>query len=145
MMAMPDNAALARLMYDAFNINDLDTILAYTSDDVELVLMPFDLHFHGLEGFREFIQRVKTALPDCTARLVSQINHEAGVVNELVAQGTHTGPLVGPYRQIPATGRVISYYVCEVWDVNNGKLTKLRSYFDTLTMLRQLGVRPEVT
>lgn len=142
MMTLLDNAALARQIYDAFNNNDVETILAYTSDDVELVLMPFDLHFHGLEGFREFIQRVKTAFPDCTARLVSQINHEGGVVNQLVAQGTHTGPLVGPHREIPATGRMISFNVCEVWDVNNGKLTKLRSYFDTLTLLRQLGMKP---
>jgi steroid delta-isomerase-like uncharacterized protein len=142
---MSDNAALARLIYEAFNNNDLDTILTHTSDDVELVLMPFDLHFHGREGFREFIQRVRTAFPDCTARLTNQASYEAGVVNELVIQGTHTGPLVSPYREIPATGRVISYYVCEVWDVNNGKLIKLRSYFDTLSMLRQLGVTPVVT
>jgi steroid delta-isomerase-like uncharacterized protein len=142
---MSDNAALARLIYEAFNNNDLDTILTHTSDDVELVLMPFDLHFHGREGFREFIQRVKTAFPDCTVRLTNQFSYEVGVVNELVIQGTHTGPLVSPYREIPATGRVIRYNVCEVWDVNNGKLIKLRSYFDTLSMLRQLGVTPVVT
>jgi steroid delta-isomerase-like uncharacterized protein len=142
---MSDNAALARLIYEAFNNNDLDTILTHTSDDVELVLMPFDLHFHGREGFREFIQRVRTAFPDCTARLTNQASYEAGVVNELVIQGTHTGPLVSPYREILATGRVIRYNVCEVWDVSNSKLIKLRSYFDTLSMLRQLDVTPVVT
>lgn len=139
---MSENAALAWLIYEAFNNNDVDTILAHTSADMELVLMPFDLHFHGREGFRAFIERVKTAFPDCTAQLVNQISQEAGVVNEIIARGTHTGPLVGPYRDIPATGRVIRYCVCDVWQVNDGKLAKLRSYFDTITMLRQLDVMP---
>lgn len=79
------------------------------------------------------------------ARVTNQVSYEDSVVNELVIQGTHTGPLVSPYREIPATGRVIRYYVCEVWDVSNGKLIKLRSYFDTLSMLRQLGLTPVVT
>ena len=141
-MAAPDNAALVGLMYDAFNNNNLDAFLAYISADVELVLMPFDLHFHGLEGFREFLQRVKIAFPDCTAKLVNQVSHETGVINEFIVHGTHTGPLIGPHRQFPATGRVMTFGACDVWEVTNGRLTKLRSYFDRLTILRQLEVTP---
>lgn len=139
---MPDNAALACLMYEAFNNNDLETILAYISEDIELVLMPLDLHFHGQEGFRELVQRVKTAFPDGTISLVNQAGNETGVVNEYTIQGTHTGFLLSPYREIPATGRAISCCVCEVWEIKEGKLAKLRLYFDTISMLRQLGLMP---
>ena len=141
-MSTQANAALAHAIYDAFNNNDFQAILALVDDDIELVLIPFDQHFYGLEGFREFMQGFKAAFPDCTIKLVNQVASDAQVVNEFVVNGTHSGALVNPRGKIPATGRSIGYCVCEVWEVKDGKLTKVRNYFDTTTLLRQLGVVP---
>ena len=139
-MPAQDNTTLAQAIYQAFNDNDLDAALAYVAADIELVLMPFDQHFYGLEGFRDFMQGFKLAFPDCTVNLINQVATENGVVNEFMARGTHTGPLSGPNGQVPATGRNINYPVCEVWEIKDGKLTKLRNYFDTGTLRQQLGL-----
>ena len=88
------------------------------------------------------MQGFKTAFPDCTVNLTKQIATENYVVSEFVARGTHKGPLVGPGGEIPATGRSIDYPVCEVWEFKDGKLFRLRNYFDSATLLQQLGVIP---
>jgi steroid delta-isomerase-like uncharacterized protein len=141
-MSAQANSALARVVYDAFNNNDIQAILTLADNDIEFVLIPFDQHFYGLEGFGEFMQSFKAAFPDCTINLMNQVVSDEKVVNEFMVSGTHAGVLASPRGEIPATGRSIGYYVCEVWEVKNGKLAKVRTYFDTTTILRQLGVTP---
>ena len=141
--AAADPSALARTIYACFNENRLDDALAYAADDVVVTLMPFGQTFTGREGFRAFMQDFKTAFPDCTVNLAKQWATPNGIVNEFQAQGTHQGPMASPAGAIPPTGRRIDYPVCEVWEVRDGKLARLRNYFDTASMMRQLGLLPE--
>ena len=138
-----DPAALARTIYACFNEDRLDEALAYATDDVEITLMPFGQSYTGREGFRAFMQDFKTAFPDCTVYLTRQVATEDGVVNEFRARGTHRGPLASPAGAIPPTGRSIDYPVCEVWEIREGKLARLRNYFDAASLMRQLGLLPE--
>lgn len=57
-------------------------------------------------------------------------------VIELRASGTHRGPLEG----IAPTGRRVELDVCNVIEVRNGRIAVEREYFDSLSMLRQLGM-----
>ena len=141
-MAAQDNAALARTLYAYFNENRIDDALAHATDDVEATLMPFDLTYRGREGFRAFMQDFKTAFPDCTVNLTRQIATDDAVVSEFRARGTHRGPLASPSGDIPPTGRSIDYPVCEVWEIRDGKLARLRNYFDAATVMSQLGMMP---
>ena len=52
--------------------------------------------------------------------------------------GTHRGDFVG----IPPTGRRVEYHACGIGQVRDGKIARLRTYLDTGTILRQLGVLP---
>ncbi len=52
--------------------------------------------------------------------------------------GTHQGDFVG----IPPTGRRVEYHACGVGQMRDGKIARLRTYLDTGTILRQLGVLP---
>lgn len=142
-MTTHDNAALANAIYTCFNENRIDDALAYAADDVVLTLMPFGQTYTGREGFRAFMQDFKTAFPDCTVNLTKQMVTEDGVISEFMARGTHRGPLGSPGGAIPPTGRRIDYPVCEVWEVRDGKLARLRNYFDSASLMRQLGLMPE--
>ena len=52
--------------------------------------------------------------------------------------GTHLGDLFG----IPPTGRRVEYHACAIGQMRDGKYARLRTYLDTGTILRQLGVLP---
>ncbi len=52
--------------------------------------------------------------------------------------GTHQGDFAG----IPPTGRRVDYHACEIFQIRVGKIVRARTYLDTGTILRQLGVLP---
>lgn len=140
-MSVSDNAALAQSIYENFNKGDFDGSLAAATEDIEVVLIPFGLTFNGHAGFRDFMGGFKTAFPDLTITLLSQVVTEDRVVNECSWTGTHTGPLASPTGEIPPTGkRVAGAVFCEVWEIRDGKVAVLRNYQDVSTWLRQLGL-----
>lgn len=135
-----DNGTLAREIYAAFSKGDYDTVLAHTNEDVVAVLTPFGQTFNGKEGFMQFMQGFKGAMPDIEIVVTNQIVTDNTVTTEFIAKGTNTGPLQTPAGPIPPTGKVAEWPVCEVWEVRDGKLSALRNYQDIATMLRQLGL-----
>ncbi len=141
-MPYEDNAKLARNIYDAFNKGDFERCLSLATEDVEIVLVPFGQVFRGREGFRTFMQGFKTAFPDLTINPTNQVSAEGAVVNEFRAKGTHTGSLFGPAGEIPATGNKIDYAVIEVWGIRDSRLASIRNYFDSATLMQQLGLVP---
>jgi predicted ester cyclase len=86
------------------------------------------------------MQSFKGAFPDLRIDIRSQVADEERVVAEFVAVGTHTGPLETPAGAVAATGRKVTFTVCEVWDIKAGRLIGLRNYQDMGSILRQLGV-----
>jgi ketosteroid isomerase-like protein len=65
---------------------------------------------------------------------------EEGVVVEFRGRGTHTGPLANPAGDIRATGRKVDIPFCQVYRLKGGKIVSSRLYFDTATMMGQLGL-----
>jgi hypothetical protein len=54
--------------------------------------------------------------------------------------GKHAGVLKTPSGDIPPTGRAIELPFCEVYRFQGGKISACNLYFDTGTLLRQLGL-----
>jgi steroid delta-isomerase-like uncharacterized protein len=142
-MSAQSNAEMARNLYAAFNRGDLDSCLALAAQDVEVVLIPFDQTFRGHDGFRDFMGGFKRAFPDLTVTVTNQVATEDQVVSECSWTGTHSGPLLSPTGEIPATHKSVTRAVfCEVWTIRDGKVAVLRNYQDVSTWLRQLGLVP---
>jgi SnoaL-like polyketide cyclase len=59
-----------------------------------------------------------------------------------VGRGTHSGPFVTPAGTIPATGGSIELRFAELFEVSEGKIRQMHAYYDTATMMRQLGLLP---
>lgn len=140
-MTAETNRKLARELYDLFNQGRLDEAAKLASDDVIVDLVPFGMTFEGTDGFLDFMGGFKTAFPDLTITVTHQVASEDGVVSECTWDGTHTGDLMTPSGAVPPTGRSVSRArLCEVWDVEDGKITKLVNYQDVGTWSRQLGL-----
>lgn len=137
------NAAVVRELFDAFNEGDLDRAAALAGDDFELVDVAQGLSFHGPEGLRRWLDTFKVALPDGRAELVELVAEGDRVATEHVGRGTHAGPLRTPAGEIPATGRAVELRFAENFVVRDGKLARLVAFYDSATMMRQLGLLPE--
>jgi steroid delta-isomerase-like uncharacterized protein len=138
-MTTHDNAAIARRYYDAFNARDLNGAVALADAELEWINLAFGTTFRGAEGFRQFLENYSTAFPDSRVEVRSVVAHGDRVAVEFTARGTHQGPLVGPAGEIPATGRTVQLQLCEVLQLRDGRIVRGRSYYDSATMLRQLG------
>jgi steroid delta-isomerase-like uncharacterized protein len=96
--------------------------------------------FRGPEGARQFLQGWATAFPDSQVETTTVVADDETAAMEFVGRGTHTGPLVSPAGDIPATGQRVETPFAQVMRIHDGKVTQARLYFDLGTILRQLGV-----
>ena len=139
------NARIARAVYEGFNDRDFDRSLESLAEDCAWTNLPTAETFSGREGFRRNLERWATAYPDGRCEDIHVIATDDYVVVEFMGRGTNSGPMVTPEGELPATGRRVEIPFCDVHRIDDGKITNGRSYFDMATMLRQLGLAPEVT
>lgn len=137
-----DVTKVVRLLFEAFNERDLERAAAAVSDDFELVDVAAGQTFRGPDGCRQWLEIFRTALPDARTEIVNLFTDGARVASEHIGRGTHTGPFVTPAGAIPATGRQVELRIGEIYEVRDGKITKLYAYYDSATLLRQLGLLP---
>jgi predicted ester cyclase len=85
---------------------------------------------------------VSATLPDAHAEIVNVLVDGPRVASEHIGRGTHDGPLVTPAGTVPATGRSVELRIAELYELQDGKITALRAYYDSATLLRQFGLLP---
>ncbi len=143
-MSAQDNSVVAQKHYDLFNKRRLDQALAtIVAEDVEWTSVPFDTSFHGLEGYRQFLESWINAMPDSQVEITSLVADADMVATEFTGRGTHTGDFNVPAGPIPATGRRVELPFCEMMYIHRGKIVGIHTYFDAATIMRQLGVSEE--
>lgn len=125
-----------------FNERDWDQAGSILSPDVETTA-PGTGTVTGIEPFIAFAAGFARALPD--SRLVPETVIEDGnrVVVEGRYTGTHTGPLMTPQGEVPATGRKLDLPYADVFEVEAGRIVRHRTYYDQMDFAQQLGLVPE--
>ena len=139
-MSAEQNAQTARTVYEAWNDRDFDRGLAKASEDVTAMVMSANLELRGREGYRRFMQGWATAFPDAQVEITRIVADENSAVVEFVGRGTHDGPLKTPNGEIPPTGKPIHIPFCDVLEFQDGEIIRIRNYFDTGMMLKQMGL-----
>ncbi|MDP8910676.1 MAG: ester cyclase [Actinomycetota bacterium] len=142
-MAAQDNAATARRLPEAWNERDFDSMAMAMADDGEIVVVGSDQRFVGRDGVREFARMWADAFPDGRVEVTNVIDGGDHVAVEYTGRGTQTGTLVSAAGEIPPTGRSIELRLCDIVQFRDGKVTTIRSYFDSASLMAQLGLMPE--
>jgi predicted ester cyclase len=62
---------------------------------------------------------------------------------EVTWKGTHTGPLMTAEGTIPASGKVQETPGAVFYTFEGSKIKSMRQYFDSLTLLKQIGAQPK--
>ena len=138
-----DNVHIARSLYEHWNERQFDKVAELVAADGEIVLVGSDTRFRGPSGAIEFSQMWADGFPDGRVKIDNVIASGDHVVVQFTGTGTQTGALKSPIGEIPATGRSITLNLCDVQEIRDGKIRLVQSYFDSASMLMQLGVMPE--
>jgi steroid delta-isomerase-like uncharacterized protein len=138
-----DNVGIARSLYDYWNERQFDKIAELMAADGEIVLVGSDTRFGGPSGAIEFSQMWADGFPDGRVKIDNVVVSGDYVVLQFTGKGTQTGVLKSPTGEIPATGRSVTIHLCDVHEIRDGKIRSVQSYFDSASMLMQLGVLPE--
>jgi predicted ester cyclase len=131
---------VVRVVFTGFNSRNLDQVASIVTDDFELEDIPAGLVLRGPDGMKAWLGNWVTAAPDAFADLRWIISDGDSVATEHFGTATHTGPLQTPNGELPATGRRIELWFAENYLVRDGKLAKMRVFYDGAAVLRQLGL-----
>jgi steroid delta-isomerase-like uncharacterized protein len=101
---------------------------------------PAQPDMQGPQGIKEFITGYLTGFPDGRITIDEQLAEGDLVATRWTGRGTHQGELMG----IPPTGKQVTVSGITISHVKNGKVVEEWSNWDTLGMLQQLGVVPEM-
>ncbi|MCW2735430.1 ester cyclase [Nocardioides sp.] len=137
---MAENADLARRLHEAWNERNFDEIAEATAPDATITIVGSGDTFEGVEGSRDYNKMWADGFPDGKVTIDRVIESGDLVVVEFTGRGTHTGTLVTSMGNIPATGRSLTLQLCDVMEFKDGKVRSQRTYFDTGSMMAQLGL-----
>jgi steroid delta-isomerase-like uncharacterized protein len=142
---MADNADLARRVHEAWNERKFDEIAELTAPDSTITIVGSGDTFEGVEGSRAYNEMWAAGFPDATVTVDRVIASGDHVVVEFTGQGTHTGTLRTSMGDIPATGRSLTLQLCDVMEFKDGMIQGQKTYFDSGSMMAQLGLMAEQT
>jgi len=97
-----------------------------------------DGDFKGLDGYKQLYNVYVTAFPDYHFTIDDVIAEGDKVSLRYTFAGTHTGPLL----EVPATGKRVSVPGTVVTRVVDGKSVEEYVVWDSLGLVRQLGLVP---
>ena len=137
---MPNNEQIVRELYAAAEGHGTDAakFSSMFSENGYMRDMPSGTEFRG-EAIGESIAGFVSAFPDVHRELLTTCVADNVVVVELTIQGTHTGELALPSGALAPTGKTINVPCCDVFKLENGKVTAFHCYKIDSVMLQQLG------
>lgn len=141
-MALQEQAAQVRALYEAFQTRSFERMAGAFAEDAELINMATGDVYHGKEGYLQFARGWAAAFPDLRVEVLRYHGAESWAVVEYAFRGTHTGAVISHGGFIPPTWAQVDLRLCDSVQLRGGRISRLCSYFDSATMLRQMGLLP---
>jgi steroid delta-isomerase-like uncharacterized protein len=132
---------IAREQVDAFNSGDWERLEAGLAADASYHELATQRKVDGPEKIVELFKGWKTAFPDAVGTVTSAVGSGSTAVLEVTWNGTQTGPLVTAEGTIPASGKRQETRAAYVFAFAGGEIKESRMYFDSLTLLKQIGAQ----
>jgi steroid delta-isomerase-like uncharacterized protein len=126
---------IVREHMESENRHEFDVTLA-TFEHPRYEIVPTGDVYDGAEQVSAYFKETRAAFPDQRNELIALHHGDDAVVAEFDLMGTH----LGPFRGLPATGRDFTCRCLAVFAFEEDRLVCERVYFDSATILRQLGI-----
>jgi steroid delta-isomerase-like uncharacterized protein len=134
---------LARRQVDAFNTGDWEQLQAGLAVDSLYDEFGTQRKIEGPEKIVELFKAWKTAFPDAVGTVTSAMASGSKAALEVTWSGTHSGPLVTAEGSIPASGKRQETPAAVFFTFEGDKIKESRHYFDSMTLLKQIGAQPK--
>ena len=129
-------------LIDAFNEADWERFRGVLSPDVVYAETGTGRRIEGAEAYVALCQGWRVALPDVRGTIRAAIAAEDRVAQEILWEGTHTGPMETPAGALPPSGAQISVEASFWVRFDGDKAREIHHYLDVLTLLQQTGGIP---
>ena len=126
---------LVREHMESENTHDFDVTLK-TFEHPRYELMPTGEVYDGAEEVDRYYQETRNAFPDQRNELIAMHHSDDAVIVEFWLRGTHEGE----FRGVLPTGKAFEARLAAFFLFEGEKLVCERVYFDTATILTQLGL-----
>ncbi len=127
--------AIVREHMESENRHEFDVTMR-TFDHPRYEIIPTGEVYDGEDAVRGYFKASRDAFPDQRNELIAMHHADDAVIAEFDLKGTHRGELHG----IPATGKEFTCRCVALFLFEEDRLVCERVYFDSLTILSQLGV-----
>lgn len=136
---------LAKRWTDAFNRHDARAVAAHYTQDCVAYDPFYPEPLRGRAAVEKDNADFFRAFPDLRVEVISIFEKGDRAAGEISMTGTNSGPLVTPTGEVPATGKRLDLRGVVVGRINAENLiVEERRYYDTGTMMQQLGLAPQV-
>jgi steroid delta-isomerase-like uncharacterized protein len=130
---------IVREHMESENRHEFDVTMA-TFHHPRYEIVPTGEVYDGPDEVARYFLESRTAFPDQRNELIALHHADDAVIAEFTLLGTHDGPL----RGIPPTGRSFTCRCAAFFLFEDDRLVCERAYFDAGTILRQLGLVPDL-
>ncbi len=134
---------IAREQVDAFNKSDWKRMRAGLASNSRYDELATGREIDGPEQIIELFKGWKQAFPDAVGTVTSAVAEGDKAALEVTWKGTHTGPLVTAEGTVPASGKHQRTPAALVYTFAGDKVKESHQYFDSLTLLKQIGAQPK--
>lgn len=138
-MAINDNIAQVKQVYDCFNRRDWDGAQKLVRKEVEWNNIPAGMKFNGPDGVIDFLKGWVDTFPDAKIEVVRVLAANDFALAECRFTGTQQGELRSPMGNVPPSGRRAEMTFCEVFEFKNGKILRSHTYPDNYALLQAIG------
>src|SRR5829696_8998648 len=135
-----ENKALTRRSWEIVAKGSLETlddalqeVYAHT-----IVMHEPDENVRGIEGLKQFVSMIRSAIPDLRITLEDDIAEGDKVVSRWRAQGTHQGELMG---RAPTSNELMITGIT-IHRIEEGKIVEEWENWDALGLMQQIGAVP---
>ncbi len=137
---MPEVERIVRIFHESWDLRDPERGVTVIADDCRFEDVARGELQIGADGYRTDYHRWRSAFPDGEVKIVRVMVDGEWAVVEFVNRGTHTGTLHSSAGEYAPTGRSMEIRYCSVMRVHEGKVVEGRDYYDSASILRQLGL-----
>ena len=134
---------IAREQVDAFSSGNWELLRGTLASDSRYDELGTQRKIEGPEKIVELFKAWKAAFPDGAGTVTSAFASGDKAALEVTWKGTHTGPLTTAEGTIPASGKRQETPAAIFFTFEGNKIKESRHYFDSLTLLKQIGAQPK--
>jgi len=134
---------IASEQIEAFNNANWEQLRGLLASDSRYDELGTERRVEGPEQIVELFKGWKTAFPDAVGRVTSSVANGNSAALEVTWKGTQTGPLATAAGTIPPSGKRQETPAAVFYAFEGGKIKASRHYFDSLTLLKQIGAQPK--